>query len=298
MGRAGGRRRRDGDGRHAAARGDARVGQGEQGRAQGPDHHADRHRLPLRERRTASRARPLCVPPPVQDVRGRAVALRQRRSRHRPREHRGPVCRHRVRGRHARSGAGHQRAQRPAEEADPRRLRPLDQADQPRRLRAHHPLRVRLRARPRAQARVVRDEGEHHEVHRRALPRRVPRRREGLPGDRAVGEPRRRDLHGSRAAPRGVRRAGAAEPVRRHRERPHSRPRRRPRRRAGRQHRPGLGGLRGDARLGAEVQGPEQGQPDGDDPLREAHARASRRGRRSAAARSRSRRSDRRGRRA
>ena len=37
----------------------------------------------------------------------------------------------------------------------------------------------------------------------------------------------------------------------------------------------GAGGrrLRGDARIGAEVQGPEQGQPDGDDPLREADAR-------------------------
>ena len=37
-------------------------------------------------------------------------------------------------------------------------------------------------------------------------------------------------------------------------------------------------GLRGDARLGPEVQGPEQGEPDRDDPLREAHARAPGRG--------------------
>ena len=37
------------------------------------------------------------------------------------------------------------------------------------------------------------------------------------------------------------------------------------------------GGLRGDARLGAEVQGPEQGQPDGDDPLGQADARPPRR---------------------
>ena len=47
----------------------------------------------------------------------------------------------------------------------------------------------------------------------------------------------------------------------------------------GGEHRPGLGRLRGDARLGAEVQGPEQGQPDGDDPLREADARPPRRAR-------------------
>ena len=46
-------------------------------------------------------------------------------------------------------------------------------------------------------------------------------------------------------------------------------------------------GLRGDARLGPEVQGPEQGQPDGDDPLREADARAPRRARRREAPRAR-----------
>jgi malate dehydrogenase len=38
-----------------------------------------------------------------------------------------------------------------------------------------------------------------------------------------------------------------------------------------------VGGVRGHARLGAEVHGPEQGQPDRDDPLREADARAPRR---------------------
>ena len=56
----------------------------------------------------------------------------------------------------------------------------------------------------------------------------------------------------------------------------------------------GGGRLRGDARLGAEVQGPEQGQPDRDDPLGEADARAPRRARRGAAARGRRRRRDRR----
>ena len=55
----------------------------------------------------------------------------------------------------------------------------------------------------------------------------------------------------------------------------------------GGEHRPRLGRLRGDARLGAEVQGPEQGQPDGDDPLRDADARPPRRGRRGASASSR-----------
>ena len=48
------------------------------------------------------------------------------------------------------------------------------------------------------------------------------------------------------------------EPVRRHRLRPRRRPRRRPGRRAGRELRRRRGGVRADARLGAEVRGPEQ----------------------------------------
>ena len=43
------------------------------------------------------------------------------RRRHRPREHRGPLRRHRVRVRHAGGRQGHRVPQRPAEEADPRR---------------------------------------------------------------------------------------------------------------------------------------------------------------------------------
>ena len=42
----------------------------------------------------------------------------------------------------------------------------------------------------------------------------------------------------------------------------------------GRECRRAGGRLRGDTRLGPEVHGPEQGQSDGDDPLRQAHARA------------------------
>ena len=103
LGRARGRRRRDGDGGHAAARRDARLDPRQQGRAQGPDHDADRHRLPLGQRRAAARARPLRLPAAVQDLPGRALALRGRRRRHRPREHRGPVRRHRVRVRQRRT---------------------------------------------------------------------------------------------------------------------------------------------------------------------------------------------------
>ena len=50
------------------------------------------------------------------------------------------------------------------------------------------------------------------------------------------------------------------------------RPRRRTRRRAGRQLRPRRRAVRADARLGAQVRRPEQGQPDGDDALGRAHA--------------------------
>ena len=49
-------------------------------------------------------------------------------------------------------------------------------------------------------------------------------------------------------------------------------PDRRPRPRAGRQLRDRRRGLRAHARLGAEVRGPEQGEPDGDDALRNADA--------------------------
>ena len=75
------------------------------------------------------------------------------------------------------------------------------------------------------------------------------------------------------------------EPVRGHRQRHDRRPRRRPRGRARREHRRQGRRLRGDARLRAEVHGPEQGEPDGDDPLREADARPPRRARRRTAPR-------------
>ena len=53
------------------------------------------------------------------------------------------------------------------------------------------------------------------------------------------------------------------------------RPGRRAGRRPGRQHRRRGGRLRGDPRLGAQVQGPEQDESDGPDPVRRADARAS-----------------------
>ena len=113
---------------HAAAARDARVDQAERGRAQGADHDADRHRLPLGQRRAAPRARALRLRPAVQDLRRRALALRARRPRHRPREHRGPLRRHRVRVRHGRRARRDRLAERAPAEADQPDLRDLDQA--------------------------------------------------------------------------------------------------------------------------------------------------------------------------
>ena len=155
----------------------------------------------------------------------------------------------------------------------------LGEADQRRGVRADRALRLRVRPRQRQAPGRGRDEGEHHEVHGRPLPLGLPRRRRRLPGHRGARGPRRRADDAARAASRGVRRPRPAEPLRRHRERPHRRSRRRPRSRAGRQHRRARSGLRGDPRLGTEVQGPGPGEPDRHDPLREAHARAPRRAR-------------------
>ena len=127
--------------------------------------------------------------------------------------------------------------QRAAAEADQPHVRHLDQADQPGGLGADRPVRLRVCARQRAQAASRASQGQHHEAHRRALPRRVPRGGEGVPGDRGVGDARRRPLHGPRPAARGVRRARAAEPLRRHHQRPDRGPGRRARRRAGGEHR-------------------------------------------------------------
>ena len=74
---------------------------GEQSRAEGPDHDPGRRRFPLGERRAAAGARPLRAGAALQDLSGRAHALRRGRYRDRPREHRGHLRRDRVRRRAA-----------------------------------------------------------------------------------------------------------------------------------------------------------------------------------------------------
>ena len=60
---------------------------------------------------------------PCKSYRGRPLSLRGRRPRRRPREHGGPVRGHRVRGGVEDRPAGHLDAERPAAEADLRRVR-------------------------------------------------------------------------------------------------------------------------------------------------------------------------------
>ena len=84
----------------------------------------------------------------------------------------------------------------------------------------------------------------------------------------AVGRPdRRQHVHAARDAPRGVGRAAAREPLRRHRLRPLRRARRRPRRGARRQHRHRGSGLRGGARQRSGHRRQGHRQPAGADAL-------------------------------
>ena len=67
--------------------------------------------------------------------------------------------------------------------------------------------------------------------------RRGARGRRGVSRHRVRGPHRRQHVHAARPEARALRRAGAAQPLRRHRQRPLRRARRRPRRRAGGEHR-------------------------------------------------------------
>ncbi len=266
----------------------------EHGRHQGPDHDAGRRRLPLGERGAAQGARPLRPGAAVQELPGRALALRGRRPRDRPREHRGPLRRDRVRGGHRR-GARAARLDRGEDRHEaPPGLGHLDQADLDHRDAADRRVRLRLRAPQRPLEGHGRPQGEHHEVLGRALPARRARGRRGELGHRVRGPHRGQPLHAARAAARGVRRARAPQPLRRRRLGSRRGPDRRARPRARRELRHEGGGVRAHARLGAEVHGPEQGEPDGDDALRRDDAPPSRRTRRRRRARRRDRRGDRR----
>ena len=88
-----------------AARRDRRGVPRLSGRHQGPADHAGRRRHPLAQRRPAADARPLRLPAPGALVQGRALAGEAPREGGHgdlPREHRGHLRRHRVRGRQRR----------------------------------------------------------------------------------------------------------------------------------------------------------------------------------------------------
>ena len=250
-----GRGRRGGDRavRHTAPGPRPRVGQAQQGRAQGADHDPGRGGLPERQRGAPPGARPVRQPAARALDEGPRHPLRGRRPRHRPREHRGPVRRHRAHGR-------------------PRRRRE-HQDHHPCGVRADRPVRLRLRGRERPAQGHRRPQGEHHEAVRRALPRELPDRRRRLRGpDRVRGPHRRQHVHAARPEAGAVRRPRPAEPVRRHRQRPGGRAGRRARasRRA-----PTSGPrrrLRAGPRVGAQVRRPGQGEPDRDDPVGRADA--------------------------
>ena len=94
---------------------------------------------------------------PARSMEGVETALRGRRPRHRPREHRGPVRRHRAHGR-------------------PRRRRE-HQDHHPGGVGADRPVRLRLRGRQRPAQGHGRPQGQHHEAVGRAVPRELPDRR-------------------------------------------------------------------------------------------------------------------------
>ena len=217
---------------------------------------------------------------PCKSYAGVRSRYERRRPDRRAREHRGPLRRRRVRGGHRGRGRAARLARLQGLRQDSPRLRHLDQADLRDRHAPDRPVRLRLRAPQRPPQGHGRPQGEHHEVHRRALApvaQDVAAENADIEFDDRIVD---NLSHAARPAAGGVRRARAAEPLRRHRLRPLRRPDRGARSRAGRQLRRGRGCLRADSRLGAQVRGPEQGQPDGDDALRDADAAPPRRDRR------------------
>ena len=248
-------------------------------RHQGPDHDAGGLGLPLGQRASAQGARPVRVHPALQGLRGRAHALSRDGHRHRAREHRGPLRGDRVRARHGGGREAEPLPRRRARLARARARRHLHQADHGVRLGPDRRGRLRLRGAERAPQGDGGAQGEHHEVLRRPLPRDRAQGRRAPSGRRVRGPHHRQPVQPARLPPGGVRRDRAAQPLRGHRVRPRGGDDRRPRAGAGRQPRHGGGGVRGHPRLRAEVQGAEQGQPDGADAVGRAHAPPPRRAR-------------------
>ncbi|CAA9413776.1 MAG: Isocitrate dehydrogenase [NAD], partial [uncultured Rubrobacteraceae bacterium] len=157
VGNSRGRRGRHGSGGNAASGVRARVHPAQQGRHQGAPDHPGRYGLPLGKRGAAQGARPLRQHPPQPEPAGRRDAAREHRPHHLPGEHRRPVRRCRAHGRQARGG--------------------VDQDHHPRGHGADLPHGLRALKGAGPQAHHGDPQGEHHEVHRRPVPRRLFRGR-------------------------------------------------------------------------------------------------------------------------
>ena len=207
--------------RQPAARSTCSTRSAHRGRAQGPDHDARRRRLPLGQRRRCARTLDLyaqvrpCKSYPGVRSRYEDVDL--------------IIVRENTEDLYAGIEYEEGHARRRASwstwiEAHggtlPARLRDLDQADLGRRHAPDRRVRLRLRAPQRPPQGDGRPQGEHHEVLRRPLPARRARGRRGERRHRVRGPDRGQHVHAARPAAGGVRRARAAEPLRRHRLRP------------------------------------------------------------------------------
>ena len=186
--------------RHRAARRGHPVHPRDEGGPEGADHDAGGQGLPQRQRRAAQEPRPLRQPAPGQVLSRPALALREHRPHHRPREHRRPLRRHRVPAR---------LSQRWTSWSTSSRARPGQKLSQGRRdqlqvhLRRRQPphRQVRLRLRPRQQPPQGHGgpQGEHHEVLRRPLPPGGAGGLQGVSRHPVRGSHRRQHVHAARA---------------------------------------------------------------------------------------------------
>ena len=194
------RRRRGAAGaRHDAARAAPRVDSQEQGRAQGPDHDADRRRLHQRQRRPAQGARALRQPAPgVEPARRCPRAFRTSTS---------SSCARTPRISTPGSSTSSSRASSRASRSSPREASTQNRA-----------VRVRVRAAPQAQARHRRAQGQHHEARATACSSTARARSPGTTRRSSTDE-RIVDAACMHLVmhPEKLRRAAAAQPVRRHR---------------------------------------------------------------------------------
>ena len=147
-----------------------------------------------------------------------------RRPRDRPREHRGPLRRHRVRGGHATNCAElRDMIKKLSGAADPRGRRHLDQADLDRGHAPHRQFAFDY-ARANGRRKVTAVHKANIMKYTDGLFLRVAREvAKDYPRHRVRGPHRRQHVHAARAEARAVRRAGAAEPLRRHPLRPRRR---------------------------------------------------------------------------